>query len=117
MAIPMTNSSDTKLRLKVSDILDEAQALVECKACPWYKSCVLPMRFTEEDLRKQLESSLPGVASPGSNPVRYTAVAIRHGRRRGEFYLRGLPGVHQQASGQLQARRTDKEANASMVRR
>jgi hypothetical protein len=50
----------------VSDILDEAQALVQCKACPWYKSCVLPMRLTEDDLRKQLESSIPGASTAGA---------------------------------------------------
>lgn len=52
----------------MSDILDEAQAVVQCKACPWYKSCVLPMRLTEDDLRRQLESSIPGAASPGAAP-------------------------------------------------
>ena len=41
----------------MSDILDEAQSVVQCKTCPWYKTCVLPMRFTEEDLKKQLEST------------------------------------------------------------
>lgn len=46
----------------MDDILDEAQALIQCKSCPWYKSCVLPMRVTEEDLRKQLESSIPGAS-------------------------------------------------------
>ena len=42
----------------MDDILDEAQALIQCKSCPWYKSCVLPMRVSEEDLKKQLESSI-----------------------------------------------------------
>lgn len=46
----------------MSDILDEAQALVQCKSCPWYKSCVLPVKVTEDDLRKQLESSMQGTA-------------------------------------------------------
>jgi len=50
----------------MSDIMDEAQALVQCKACSWYKNCVLPMRLTEEDLRRQLESSVPGAAAPGA---------------------------------------------------
>ncbi len=50
----------------MSNILDEAQALVQCKACPWYKYCILPMRFTEEDLRRQLESSIPGAAAPSA---------------------------------------------------
>ena len=44
----------------MSDILDEAYAVVQCKECPWYKACVLPMRFTTEDIRRQLEST-PGV--------------------------------------------------------
>jgi hypothetical protein len=50
----------------MSDILDEAQGLVQCKSCPWYKSCILPMRFSEEDLKKQLESTMPGSTASGS---------------------------------------------------
>ena len=50
----------------MSDILDEAQGLLQCKSCPWYKSCVLPMRFSEEDLKKQLESTMPGSTVSGS---------------------------------------------------
>jgi len=44
----------------MDDVLDEAYAVVQCKECPWYKSCVVPMRFTAEDIRRQLEST-PGV--------------------------------------------------------
>jgi hypothetical protein len=47
----------------VADILDEAQALLQCKSCPWYKSCVLPVKLTEDDLRKQLEASMQGTTS------------------------------------------------------
>ncbi len=43
----------------MSYILDEASALVQCKECPWYKSCVTPMRFTAEDLRRQFQSAMP----------------------------------------------------------
>ena len=50
----------------MDDILDEAQALIQCKTCPWYKNCVLPMRITEEDLRRQWEFSMPGVTMPGA---------------------------------------------------
>ena len=50
----------------MTDILDEAQALVQCKACPWYKSCVLPVKLTEDELRKQLESSIPGASAPNA---------------------------------------------------
>jgi hypothetical protein len=52
----------------VSDVLDEAQALIQCKACPWYKGCVLPVKLTEDDLRKQLESSMPGTTGSGAAP-------------------------------------------------
>ena len=50
----------------MSDILDEAQALVQCRSCSWYRSCVLPMRFTEDELKRQLESSMPGASTSGA---------------------------------------------------
>jgi hypothetical protein len=53
-------------KLNMSDIFDEAQALVQCKACPWYKNCVLPIRVTEDDLRRQIESSMPGASIQGA---------------------------------------------------
>ena len=49
----------------VSDVLDEAAALVQCRECPWYRSCVMPMRFSAEDIRKQLQATLPGVTGYG----------------------------------------------------
>ena len=48
----------------MGDILDEAHAIAQCKECPWYKSCAIPMRFTAEDIRRQLESSAPGMGIP-----------------------------------------------------
>ena len=45
----------------MGDILNEAYGIVQCKECPWYKSCVMPMRFTAEDIRRQMESSAPGM--------------------------------------------------------
>lgn len=45
----------------MGDILNEAYGVMQCKECPWYKSCVMPMRFTAEDLKKQLESGTPGM--------------------------------------------------------
>jgi hypothetical protein len=44
----------------MSDILDEAYAIAQCKDCPWYKACVTPMKFNAEDIRRQLESAAPG---------------------------------------------------------
>ena len=45
----------------MGDILDEAYKIVQCKDCPWYKTCVMPMRVTAEDIRRQLEASAPGM--------------------------------------------------------
>jgi len=45
----------------MADILDEAYGIVQCKDCPWYKSCVTPMKLTAEDIRRQLESSAAGI--------------------------------------------------------
>ena len=48
----------------MGDILNEAYGIVQCRECPWYKSCIMPMRFTAEDIRRQMESSMPGVNIP-----------------------------------------------------
>jgi hypothetical protein len=48
----------------MGDILNEAYGIVQCKECPWFKSCVSPMKFTVEDLRRQLEQTPPGMAAP-----------------------------------------------------
>ncbi len=45
----------------MGDVLDEAYGVVQCKECPWYKACVTPMRLSAEDIRRQLESSAPGM--------------------------------------------------------
>ena len=45
----------------MSDILDEAYGIAQCKTCPWYKACTTPMRLTAEDLRRQMESSTTGM--------------------------------------------------------
>lgn len=40
----------------MGDVLNEAYGVVQCKECPWYKACLTPMRFTAEDLKRQMES-------------------------------------------------------------
>lgn len=47
----------------MSDILNEAYGIAQCKECPWYKSCTVPMRFTAEDIRRQMESASAGTNS------------------------------------------------------
>ena len=44
----------------MGDVLDEAYGVIQCKECPWYKSCVVPMRFTAEDIRRQMQASVAG---------------------------------------------------------
>ena len=44
-----------------NDILNEAYAIAQCKDCAWYKACVIPMRFTAEDIRRQMEQQMPGM--------------------------------------------------------
>ena len=45
----------------MSDALNEAYGIIQCKECPWYKSCATPMRFTAEDIRRQMEQAGPGM--------------------------------------------------------
>jgi hypothetical protein len=55
-------------RIKLGDILDEAAAVVQCKECPWYRMCVVPMRMTPEDIRRQMEQAMPGGTGPTESP-------------------------------------------------
>ena len=60
----------------MADILDEASALVQCKSCDWYRTCVLPVRFSLEDVRKQLEAAMPGQPAPDvTQPANYHLLA------------------------------------------
>ena len=43
----------------MGDILEEAAHLVECKQCPWFKSCVMPMRITIEDVKREIQRVMP----------------------------------------------------------
>ena len=47
----------------MSDIINEAYGVVQCKECPCYKTCVSPMKFTAEDIRRQMEQVSPGMDS------------------------------------------------------
>ena len=48
----------------MGDILNEAYRIMQCKECPWYKSCVTPMKFSAEDLRRQMETSGSNLPDP-----------------------------------------------------
>lgn len=47
----------------MDNILDEATNIITCKECPWYKSCVTPMRFSSEDVLHQFRQNFPGSGS------------------------------------------------------
>jgi hypothetical protein len=54
----------------MDDVINEAYQIVQCKECPWYKVCLTPMKFTSEDIRRQLEQSTPGTnAAPSMDSV------------------------------------------------
>ena len=46
----------------MDDIINQAYQIVQCKECPWYKTCVTPMKFTPEDIKRQMEQGTPGMA-------------------------------------------------------
>jgi hypothetical protein len=48
----------------MDDIINEAYQIVQCKECPWYKACVTPMKFSTEDLQRQMEQGTPGLNAP-----------------------------------------------------
>ncbi len=52
----------------MDDIINQAYQIVQCKECPWYKACVTPMRFTTEDIRRQVEQGIPGASPQAMNP-------------------------------------------------
>ena len=51
----------------MGDVLNEAYGIVQCRECPWYKACVTPMKFTAEDIRRQMETTMPGADSSGQS--------------------------------------------------
>jgi len=53
-------------------ILDEASSFLECRECPWYKSCIMPMRFGADDLMREMGQMTPGTGSgqPGDQEFR-----------------------------------------------
>jgi hypothetical protein len=68
----------------MSEVFDEAQEILQCKSCPWYKNCVMPMRVTEEDLRRQMEgvangsSTIPGLPFQASELLSTMASAAQN---------------------------------------
>ncbi len=54
----------------MGDVLNEAYGIAQCKDCPWYKACAMPMRFSAEDIRRQMEQTgqtMGGMMQPDMN--------------------------------------------------
>jgi RecA/RadA recombinase len=51
----------------MSEAFNEAQDMLQCRSCPWYKNCVIPMRVSADDLKRQMESSMPSSYTSGSS--------------------------------------------------
>ncbi|MBN1189759.1 MAG: hypothetical protein JXA46_08405 [Dehalococcoidales bacterium] len=75
----------------MGDILNEAYGVVQCKECPWYKSCVTPMKFTAEDLRKQMESSNLGLNPATQNDVNMQSLLSSMATAAQNSLLEGCP--------------------------
>jgi hypothetical protein len=42
---------------EMDDILNQAESLLRCKECQWYKNCLTPMRLTIEDIERQMSDA------------------------------------------------------------
>ena len=52
----------------MGDVLNEANAVLECKQCQWYKMCISPMRFTAEDIKRQMAAQAPLMNNTPADP-------------------------------------------------
>lgn len=76
----------------MGDILDEASSFLECKECPWYKSCVTPMRFRADDLMKEMRQ-FPGAGlQPGAaNEQEFRNLLVNMAAMAQNVLLEGCP--------------------------
>ena len=67
----------------MNEAFNEAQEILQCKSCPWYKNCIMPIRATEEDMRRQMEgmannNAIPGLPSSASDLLTTMASAAQN---------------------------------------
>ena len=89
----------------MGDILDEASSFLECRECPWYKSCIMPMRFGADDLMREMGQMTPGT---GSGQPGVSGAERAPGR---------LPHLCQKIEVKSQAGGADQEAHAKLGKR
>jgi hypothetical protein len=59
----------------MGDVLNEAYGILECKECPWYKLCISPVRFSAEDIKRQMEAQSPLMTPNQSDPNNQALIA------------------------------------------
>jgi hypothetical protein len=52
----------------MGDIIEEAGAVVQCRQCPWYKNCVMPMQIGSSELNQFRTMMQGGMFGDQSNP-------------------------------------------------
>ena len=77
----------------MDDIINEAYGIVQCKECPWYKACVIPMKFTTEDIRRQLEQTAPGANIPQQIDAGMQSLLSSMATAAQNSLLEGCPGL------------------------
>lgn len=75
----------------MSDILEEASSLIECKECPWYKACVTPMRFSAEDLMREMRQVAPGTSLDQTREQEFRNLLLNMASTAQNILLEGCP--------------------------
>jgi len=89
----------------MTDILNEAYGVVQCKECPWYKSCVMPMRFNRRKTSAVNSSRKFPAALRHAERCRFAEPFIQYGHIRPELaagrmpYFRRAPAQQSGISG------------------
>jgi hypothetical protein len=52
----------------MGDIIEEAGAVVQCRQCPWYKNCVMPMQIGSGEINQFKLMMQGGVLGAEGNP-------------------------------------------------
>ena len=75
----------------MGDILEEASSLIECKECSWYKACVMPMRFSPEDLMREMRQVAPGTSLDQTREQEFRNLLLNMASTAQNILLEGCP--------------------------
>ena len=74
----------------MGDILEEASSLVECKECPWYRACVMPMRIGSDDVMREMRQ-MPGASIDQSQELEFRNLMANMASIAQNVLLEGCP--------------------------